>query len=227
MNKPKSYDLAVPEVLHPESGKMLPALSFDTVSQLTASGWSRVGLMVPLITRASKLIMLQHNQTTKTEAGMLGPLGETSKGLQPVVEQPLGTLYRGLQEETGTREPQTLGLRMRVNGGWFINRWPVGVRYPDSYALAICPPVYVPPHTEERLLAHGHSNEEVKNMYIMSPGDIKDTAPHQLRPGVLDWLAQLEATDFLDWPGEGRAREIDFSSVFASKMVDLDLQMGN
>lgn len=226
MNKSKSPELAIPDTLHPEAGRVLPSLSFDTITQLSDSGWSRIGLMVPLITRASRLIMLQHNETTKTTAGMIGPLGETSKGVHPVIEQPLETLHRGLREETGTREPQTLGLRMRTSGGWFINRWPVGIAYPDSYALAICPPVYVPPHTEERLLSHGHSNDEVNKMHVMSPNDIKDTPVEQLRPGVLEWLAQLEdTTDFMEWPGKDRSREIDFSSVFASVMVDLDLQM--
>ncbi|MBC7581318.1 hypothetical protein H7097_00430 [Aeromicrobium sp.] len=233
MNKSKSIELAVPHSLQSEPGKILPTLSYETISQLTEAGWSKVGLIVPLITRDSNLLMFKHNevvQTTngkkKVRHGMLGPLGETSKGVHPVIEQPLETLHRGIEEETGTREPSTLGLRARTIGGWFVNHWPVGVEFPDEYACAICPPIYVPPAAEERLLAHQTGNEEISGIYAMSPSDIKDTDPARLRPGVIGWLAQLEATDFLKWPGD-RTREVDFSSVFASGMTDLDLQKGH
>lgn len=225
MNTPSKTKLAIPTELLPATGRLLPSLSHHTINRLTETGWSRVGLVVPLITRAGKLLMFEHKETFKSREGMLGPLGETSKGIHPVIEQPLETLHRGIGEETGTREPHTLGLRMRDEGGWFINRWPVGVLQLDEYACAVCPPVYVPPSTEDRLLAQRHINDEVQSIQAMSPDEIRDTDPAMLRPGVLGWLTQLESTDFLEWPGE-RSRMIDFSSVFASSMVDLDLRMG-
>lgn len=226
MNKLGSSELAIPQILQPVSGRELPPLSYGTVAELTEAGWSRVGLLVPLITRAGKLLVLKHNESDKANAGMLGPLGETSKAALPDVEQPMETLDRALREELGVREPKTLGLRIRSEAGWFTHAWPRGIQYPGEYACAISPPVYVPPLAENVLLSRNHGNEEICGLDAMSVEEIVATPTDQLRPGFPQWLAKLEGSGFLQWPAESESRILDFSTVFPSMLADLDLQMG-
>jgi hypothetical protein len=170
--------------------------------------------------------VLEHNQSDKVGAGMLGPLGETSKASLPVIEQPIETLHRGIREELGVKDPRKLGLRMLQKDGWFTQIWPRGVQYPGEFACAICPPVYVPPITEEMLLARGLGNEEVCGLKALTPDEIAAKPNEQLRPGVTDWLETLEVTGFMDWPTEGNSRPLDFSRVFTASFVDLDLTLG-
>lgn len=226
MTNSGSTKLAIPEALQPRADSPLPQLSYETVTELTDSGWSRVGLLVPLITRAGKLLVLKHNESDKVNADMLGPLGETSKASLPVIEQPIETLDRAIREELGVKEPKHLGLRIRREDGWFTHAWPRGVRYPGQFACAISPAVYVPPIAETALLSRAHGNEEICGLEPMTVGEILDRPEEQLRPGFSGWLQKLQETDFLQWPDDTLTQRLDFSSVFRASLVDLDLQLG-
>lgn len=224
MSKIGSPELVIPDVLQPAPGLILPPLSFETVTELREAGWSRVGLLVPLITHAGRLLILKHNKSDKADEGMLGPLGETSKEALPVIEQPLETLERGLREELGVKEPAHLGIKMRAESGWFTHAWPRGVNYPGEYACAISPAVYVPELAESALLSRKHGNEEICGLAVMTPEEVLDTAEHRLRPGMPDWITKLCESGFMHWPHESESRILDFSSVFSAGLVDLDLQ---
>lgn len=216
--------LKVPESLEPTSGRVLPQLDFETLQQLREAGWSRVGLMVAFVDSDGKVMMLEHNGRDKNGHGALGPLGETSKSAAPIIEQPLETLYRGIQEELGMERPHDLGLWMYQEAGWTINRWPRGTSYPNEFACAISFPVFVPDDVKQHLVSIPHGTEEVRGIGFYSPSEIAAMDSGQLRPGVQQWLGQLDGAGLLDPARFGRLEPLDFSPVYASLLKDIDLQ---
>ncbi|MGH7240805.1 MAG: hypothetical protein ACREGB_00745 [Candidatus Saccharimonadales bacterium] len=226
MSKTGSPELATPDILQSAPGAMLPSLTYEITDELSTAGWHRLGILVLLVTRASELMVLVSTESAKAREGMLGPLGETSKGLPPVIEQPIETLERGIREELGVKQVSHLGMQMRTNNGWFTYPWPVGVNHPGEYAFGICPALYVPELTEQALLSRPIANEEVKQVKVASVEEILDLPDDTLRPGFRGLVAKLQDTGLMRWPNEGESGVIDFSPVFSTGLVDLDLQMG-
>lgn len=215
--------LPVPELLLPNPEAMLPTLEPTTLIELGRMGWKRVGLMVALVDEAGDIMMLEHNKSDKNDAGALGPLGETTKGEGPYVEQPLQTLHRGIGEELSVKEPANLDLSMRAHGGWTINQWPVGREYPDDFACAISFPVFIPQAAKLRLLKRPHGTEETNRVYFMSPDDIFNHDNDRLRPGVKKWLEQLVDAELLDVPTPEESAPVDFSNLFEAGLRDIRL----
>ena len=214
----------VPEVLLPSSESRLPILTLETVTELAASGWSRVGLMTAFIDPQDRILLLRHHGRAKNEAGVFGPLGETSQHAGPDIEQPAETLYRGIIEELGIERPEQLSLKIRRAGGWVINAWPRGNKFPGEVSCAISFPVFMDKGTTELITSLPHGNEEIDGVTMMAPEDILAMEERCLRPGVKNWLAQLSTAGLLERPCPSEQVAIDFSPVFRAAMHDIDLQ---
>lgn len=216
--------LMVPEALKPNPDVSLPVLDGEVLSHLREAGWSRVGLMVAVVDSDGAVMMLQHNLRDKNSHGALGPLGETSQESGPIIEQPLQTLYRGVQEELGIQQPADLQMWMFDKGGWVVNQWPRGDGYSGEYACAISFPIFVTDSVRARLLSIPHGTEEIGGLYdFMSPEEIQAMDEDRLRPGVKPWLRQLDEAGLLT-PGFSQLQEVDFSSIFEASLHDIDLQ---
>jgi hypothetical protein len=129
-----SEELKVPDSLLPSQGKTLPHIDLETLEELRANSWKRLGIMVPFIDSDMNLMMLKHNGRDKNSHGALGPLGETSQHSGVIIEQPLETLFRGMVEELGVERPQDLDLWMHGEAGWMIHQWPHGINAPGEYS---------------------------------------------------------------------------------------------
>ena len=215
---------SIPESLRPKSNQPLPQLDFETLHQLGEAGWSRVGLMVAFVDSEGQVMLMEHNGRDKNGHGALGPLGETSKSAGPVIEQPLETLYRGIQEELGLERPSELGLWMYREAGWTINRWPRGINYPGQYACAISFPIFVPDAVKTQLLEMPRGTEEIGGIGFFAASEIDAMDDQCLRPGVRQWLSQLDAEGLLDPSRFGRLEPLDFSPIYASSLKDIELQ---
>lgn len=215
---------SVPESLKPDNTRPLPTLDIDSLGRLAESGWSRVGLMVAFTDSDGNIMLMNHNRRDKNSQGALGPLGETSKYAGPIIEQPLETLYRGVQEELAVEQPADLGLWMYQAGGWVINQWPRGTSYPGQYACAISFPVFVPDAVKAHLLDIPRGTEEIGGVDFFAPGDILGMDDAKLRPGVKQWLTQLETSGLLDPEHFNGLQPVDFSPIYSSALRDIDLQ---
>lgn len=216
--------LPVPETLRPRSGVSLPGLNRETLDELGRLGWARVGLMVAVIDPSGGIMMLEHNRRAKNAADTLGPLGETSQEAGPVIEQPVGTLFRGFREELVVKRPEDLELWIRSEAGWVINQWPRGDAHPGEFACAISFPIFISDSVRAYLESIPRGTEEIKRLYGFMPAESIQAQPDErLRPGVKDWLGQLAAANLLD-PGdnEGLVR-VDFSSVYEASLRDIEL----
>jgi len=179
--------------------------------------------MVALADEATgEIAMISHVGRDKNKPNALGPLGETSQQAGPVIEQPLETLYRGIGEELGIKEPQSLGLRIAKSEGWVINQWPRGINYPEEYACAISFAAFMPRGLLQHLVAGPHGNDEANGLRAMHPEVVMQTAEEHLRPGVKGWLAQLQRGMLLD-PDARPLVEVDFSGVYQTALQDIDL----
>jgi len=215
--------LGVPSELLPSAASQLPVLTHDTLGKLQKRGWSRVGLMVALTDEdTGEIAMISHVGRDKNQPNALGPLGETSKRAGPVIEQPVETLFRGIKEELGVKDPQSLGLRMQGRDGWVVNKWPRGVNYPGEFACAISFAAFMPHGVLERLVAAPHGNEEANGLLAMHPEAILAASEDRLRPGVKPWLAQLQRAKLLD--PAGPLVRVDFSNNYQTALLDIDLQ---
>lgn len=214
--------LEVPDEFLPNEERNLPELSGETLVTLGGLGWKRVGLLVAVIDEVGDVMMLAHNATEKNDAGALGPLSETTKFAGPYVEQPLQTLHRGIGEELGVELPAELNLAMLAKGGWTINQWPVGKKYPNEFAFGISFPVFIPRAAQLELLGRPHGTEEAAGIHFMSADTILGLNDSELRPGVKGWLQQLIDTELLD-AQQSQLAPIDFSNLFEAGLHDVRL----
>jgi len=221
-------ELKVPEALQPTHDHMLPELTPEVIAELSNAGWFRVGLMVAIIDSSENILLLRHHESSKIPPDALGPLGETTKAVDDnitIVEQPLETLFRGIQEELGRRNPAKLDFWIHQAGGWVINQWPRGISYPKQYAAAISFPLFIPDRVKEHLLANPPSNEEVKGLEFVPLDEVYQIDDDKLRPGVKPWLKQLDSAGLLRLvPGAAALTKIDFSELYRAALDDLHLQ---
>jgi hypothetical protein len=218
-----SEELKVPDSLLPSQGKTLPHIDLETLEELRANSWKRLGIMVPFIDSDMNLMMLKHNGRDKNSHGALGPLGETSQHSGVIIEQPLETLFRGMVEELGVERPQDLDLWMHGEAGWMIHQWPHGINAPGEYSCAITFPVFVTDVTKYRLLSQERKSEEVHSIEFLPPPAIKAMDKALLRPGIDDWLSHVEATKLL-MPGiDTPLKRIDFSELYRASLQDIEL----
>lgn len=220
---PTEAILGIPERLHPRGESMLPTLDFEVLARLGELGWKRVGLMVAFVDEEGALMIIEHNKTDKNNQGDLGPLGETTKGQEPYIEQPNETLFRGIREELGVVQPQTLDLSMPRGGKWTVNQWPCGRDYPGDFACAISFPVFIGDPAKERLLSRRVGTDETCGIQFMLPSTIFDTDDSVLRPGVKPWLQQMIDTNLLACPAEDQLQALDFTNLFPSALHDIEL----
>lgn len=220
---PHEVQLGVPEELQPRADTQLPTLDYAVLARLGELGWKRIGLMIAFVDEDGDLMMLEHNKTDKNMQGQLGPLGETTKGQEPYIEQPVETLFRGIREELGVVEPKTLALSMIRHGGWTINQWPRGVEYPDDFACAISFPVFINDRAKRRLASRKIGTDETCGIQFMTPDAILHSEDSSLRPGVKQWLNQMLGYGLLDHPGDDHVEPVDFSNLFPSALHDIEL----
>ncbi|HSX27619.1 MAG TPA: hypothetical protein VLG25_02455 [Patescibacteria group bacterium] len=216
--------LIVPDALLPNSKQRLPELNSETLALLGEFGWSRVGLMVAFIDSAGNVMMLGHNGRDKNNHGALGPLGETSQQSGPVIEQPIETLFRGIQEELGIQQPSNLEFWMHSRGGWVINHWPRGNDYANQFACAISFPVFINDAVRGHLSSIPHGTEEISSMSFLSADEILAMDETALRPGVKAWLSQLINADLLNPDQNQKLQKVDFSNIYESSLRDIELQ---
>lgn len=216
--------LTVPNALHPTRGRALPELTAEVVEELAQAGWKTVGLMVAFADSEGNIMMLAHNGRDKNEPGALGPLGETSQCSGPIIEQPIETLFRGIQEELGIQRPAELELWMHREDGWIINQWPRGKHYPGEYACAISFPVFMADSVKEYLLSIPHGTEEVGRLVFLPPEEIFAMPDWALRPGTKDWLKQLQSADLLT-PGDKAENitRVSFLQIYGASLKDIEL----
>lgn len=221
-NVETSASLRIPDALQPDPELSLPALTPETLDSLREAGWSRVGLMVAIVDTDGNVLMLNHNGRDKNCQDDLGPLGETSQQAGPVIEQPLETLFRGIQEELSVQQPAGLEMWMHERGGWVVNPWPRGDGFPGEYACAISFPVFVSDKTRDYLLSIPHGTEEINGIRgFLKPSEILDLDDTSLRPGVKAWLSQLSEAGLLDLSPDSGLSKIDFSNIYAAGLDDI------
>jgi len=215
--------LSIPESLLPNPDEQFPTLDFEVLQDLEAQGWQRIGLMVAFVTSDGAVMMLGHHARDKNTEGALGPLGETSKQSGPIIEQPIETLYRGLQEELAVQEPAGLELWTYAHGGWVINQWPRGYQHPGQYACAISFPVFISDETKETLLSSLRATEEIGSLQFATPEVILEAEDETLRPGVKGWLTQMRDAGLLDPASYGPLTPLSFSTIYEASLSDIVL----
>lgn len=219
--------LAVPDALQPSSDQTLPELTDETLQELQSIGWYTVGIVVAFIDPQGEMMLLEHRGRAKNEPGAWGPLSETSQRqvkptkVDPIIEQPRATLFRGITEELGVQDPKSLELQMHARGGWVVNQWPLG-RYSgrEHIAAGISFPVFINNAIKKRLESFSHGTEEISNMCFRPPDVIDDLMQ---RLGVEGWLAQLMDTDLLTPDSQNDLQPVDFSNVDTASLEDIRL----
>lgn len=202
----------------------LPTLNPELLSELRAAGWKRVGIMVAILDSVGDILMLSHHARRKNHQDMLGPLGETTQQFGTRIEQPLETLYRGIQEELMVGRPEELMLRMPAHNAWVANNWPRGTAHPGEFSYAISFPVLIDDSIRERVTGNTHSGPEICAGQFMSPECIANTPSAQLRPGVVEWLAQLQSADLLTpKPSDTVVIPFDTPLLYSAPGTDINL----
>ena len=215
--------LVVPGALQPQPGLILPQLTFDTLEELRNNGWSTLGTMVALTDPSGDVMLLEHKGRGKNLSGAWGPLGETSQRSDSDIEQPIETLFRGIQEELGVQYPKELNLSVRPSGGWVINQGPRGNDQRDKYVCAISFPIFIPSSTRAYLESFTHGSEEISDLRFVAPDDIMAMDEESLRPGVKGWLSQLISTGLLVRGTHEPIQLLDFSEVPDASLYDVQL----
>lgn len=191
--------LPVPTELQPSHDKHLPAITAATIQELRRTGWTDIGIMVPIIDTDGRILMQQHNGRAKNRCNALGPLGETIKTPGGIPEQPLQALYRGLVEEQNISHPEDIPFHTIATGGWVINRWPKGLAYPGVINCAIVFPLYLDDYGKHQLLSLSRlPSKEIIDASFMSPSEIDGMPDTALRDGVKPWLHQAAQAGLLD-----------------------------
>lgn len=215
--------LTVPDTLLLQADLPLPNLTYEMLDELKRGGWKTVGLMVAFTDSDGNIMLLEHNARDKNEPGVLGPLGETSQYSGPIIEQPIQTLFRGIQEELAVQRPTELDFWIYQSGGWIVNQWPRGKCYTGEFACAISFPVFVPDEIKNYLLAIPHGSEEVCGLDFYSPEAIFSMPEPDLRPGTKKWLEQLDRAGVLTPQEHGILMPVDFSSIYEASLRDVEL----
>lgn len=152
----------------------------------------RYGLLVGIFDLDGNMLMLEHAGSDKTQDGMWGPLGETSKVQRAPtgewrVEPTVATLMRGIQEELGVQlSPQDIFVT--ANEPAMMTTWPVGVRYGRQHGAAYSPVIYIS-ETAKQLILSSATSEEVRSKRLMDPGEV--LALTHVRPGTHRWLSEI------------------------------------
>lgn len=174
------------------SAREIVALSDLELRGLYRDGFSRVGVLPLILDSNGNILLLQHRRSDKTEAGMWGTLGETSKvrheGTGWVMEPPAITVLRGIKEELKVT-PLLENLRQPDRVHSFHMSWPVGVNYTDASAYAICPVIVVSDQLRAAISA-APSTVEIAEHRFLPPDEIKNLS--FMRPGMLTWLMEAD-----------------------------------
>ena len=180
----------------PDTGmELVPTLTDAELRQLHAEGIQRVGIVALLVdSERQRMLLLEHTQSEKSQAGMWGALGETAlvatQGDGWKIEAPMDTLARGLQEEL--KVPASTGqLWVPRRLPFFSLEWPVGVNSTDT-AFAICPVVVV---SDELAAAIGNA-EATEEVSTNTFTPIDQASAYDMRPGMERWLPH--AIDAID-----------------------------
>lgn len=192
---------SMPTSLVPKrSPAILPAADVRDLRRMRDAGFDRYGVVAAIVDDLGRLLMLSHVGNSKTPDGALGPLAETAKlainGDDISVEATAQTLLRGVREELGIEDTDSIGFRARRAGGWVLNNWPVGTAYANQTALAVCPVLHVDAAGAQAILDSFQPNDEISGIRFMSPGEIRQ-APN-LRDGTQAWLGDLVASGLLE-----------------------------
>lgn len=166
-----------------------PALSAGELRHLKEEDWFTVGIVAAVFNERGDMLVLEHKGSEKNADGALGLLAETSKVKLPsgdathpeiIVEQPLETFQRGLSEELGIGDPFDLHFYFQPEAPWAAYQWPVGVKYPNEFAYAICPIVFLKDgkDLEPRIVA----GDEIQSVRFMPASEIMQEP--NVRPGT-------------------------------------------
>lgn len=215
--------LNIPENLLPSTGKMFPSLDLETLDELKTYGWQRVGILSVFVDSDMNIMMLKHNGRDKNKNGALGILGETSQHSGPVIEQPIETLFRGIDEELGVSRPQDLDLWTHKEKGWVINQWPLGINAPGKFACGIAFPVFLTDTAKNQLLGFKHGTDEIQGIEFMPHHLIREIDDSEIRPGVKDLLEQMDAAGLLMPDIDTPLSPLDFSTLYRASLQDIDL----
>lgn len=214
--------LSVPDNLLPSAGKLLPELDIETLDALSKYGWKRIGILAVFIDTDMNVMMLKHNGRDKNQHNALGVLGETSQQSGPVVEQPMETLFRGIEEELGVSRPQDLDLWMHQEAGWLINQWPLG-NSPDEFGCGIAFPIFVTDTAKTRLLSFQHGTDEISGIEFIASQNVLSAEDQMLRPGVKNLLNQMDAAQLLMPRDDISLCPVDFTSLYSASLQDISL----
>lgn len=208
----------IPDALKTTNSEILPQLTPEILNDLHDYGWSTVGLIATLVAPDGSLLLLQHKGRSKNAPGTWGPLSETSQASDTMIEQPVETLFRGIQEELAIRRPGDLSLWVRPQG-WVINKWPRGDQYPGEYGCGISIPIFISEATKQLLELSQPSTAETSGLRFMSRASIK-SGEYPLRAGVENWLTQLEDTGLLERSKTERLQYLDLSSAHTAPYIN-------
>ena len=166
----------------------LPVFDDSRLRMLHEEGWNRVGVLGLVLDSEGNALFLQHAASDKNPQGAWGTLGETSLTLKNneewVIENPLQTLIRGMQEELGV--PVSVNdIRMPERSPFFHMGWPVGTSDLNESAFAICPVVVISNELKTAILASGPT-EEI-DYKIFAPLDTLAKA-EPMRHGTDIWI---------------------------------------
>jgi hypothetical protein len=178
----------------------LPNYTEAHLLELYEAGMHRYGVMAAFFNTGGQILMLEHEESPKTKAGMWGPLGETSHVKRDArgnwhVEPLLLTMLRGLKEEIHVSlEPEDMWLPSDEPS--ILTTWPLGMidgrMVPGGKTIAQTPIVHVSDEVAEMLVA-GSSSDEVRQAAWLRPEDVQRLA--LLRPGVQSWIGRVVQQD--------------------------------
>lgn len=198
----KLENKSVPVGLSPEHAtSMFPMLSAETLSDLRSRGFGGIGIVAAIFSNQGELLIEEHVSTKKLPRGGIGPLAETIKKYGNEVESIEMSLARGMSEEAGISNPDSMTLRAKSRGAWATySHWPIGR---TREALAITPAVILPPGAAEQIVNQFQSNAEISAVDFVPLDKLGDL--QNLRPGVKDWMGAVALEHLFHVPSKDMA----------------------
>lgn len=169
---------------------LLPTRSDAELRLIHQQGFSRYGIVAMLLDDKDRMLLLEHAESDKANAGMWGALGETSQvyhdndnGLWQV-EPAVRTVLRGIKEEAGA-DVCASELSVSASTPYFETTWPIGTQYGNKKSFAVSPIITLSALAVEQIMDAQIPEGEITAKQFVN---VDHVSYYRLRPGMTQWL---------------------------------------